>query len=1522
MFNGHLAVSIERETALDRVDSRCLLRAPWEGQFWLYRCPQTWYAACTAHRLLKTYKKPEYDTMKITNRIVEAYLNCKYKAYLLMNGETETPHDYSVLMDELVEDYRPTATQALLRRYKLESAPSIASVTLNHLKQGHSLILDCSVETEQFQFHFDALKKLDGVSSGWVSHYAPVLFCHSDSVRETQKRFLASSAYILSRLTNEPISSNGIVVYGPTCRHTAIQMAKYQRTVPLAIKKMHSLSTIDPPPLLLSSICRSCQFEKHCRRQALDQDNLTLLQRLGPKDVTRCNRKGIFTVNQLSYTFRPRKRNKRVKSKAEPFNVALQALALRDNSVYVVNQPDLPVSETQVYVDMEGTPSSKFVYLIGLHVVGSGPANSHYLWADTEEDERRILTEFCDILETLPDPHLLHFGGYEAKVFQRLLPHVSSDILKNILADKTTDVLKRIDSTVYFPTYSNSLKDIAQFLGYKWETRDATGLDSIVWRHRWERTGAVSLKEQLIRYNDDDCAALRLVTQFLRALPTEDSPPDGTREQPSVKRVASSCSISDDLRRFCKMKPAVEGFEQLVLCAYFDYQRDKVYLRTNPNMKRIQRRQQKNTDVRYRVNSNVEHQCDECAHCRGRSVETLGSGRHKKLSVDLRFSRTGIKRWVVKHHTHWHRCRRCGRHFLPKTYKDTPQFGNALVSWAMYQYVGNRMAFSQIKLTAKECFGIKLPVSRCHLFKGTLASRYRPTTKEILRRIVNGPLIHADETKIRLKGESGFVWVLSNMEEVAYIYRPTRETEFLKDILSDFNGVLVTDFYTGYDSMDCAQQKCLVHLIRDINSDLLKNPFDGELSAIAREFCSLMQEIVGTVDRFGLRARYLKKHVRGVRDWISRLDERQMVSDVAEKYRKRIAKYREKLFVFLEHDGIPWNNNNAEHAVKPFAKYRRLINGMVTEQGLHDYLVLLSLHQTCTYKGIQFLKFLLSGEKEIDSFIERSNSRAGQRALRVEKIGALPIINRILERLHLEELLDEYLPSEDERVTVPATKALLVLVRRLLVSREPLLDIGEWAGDYVPDRLGLTPEQLEGLNDDVVGCALGCLSRSDKTVFVRGLIPHLVGEFGVSLQQFRDDRTEITCQSKYSHVGKERIHPRPATKRLAFILTLSDDGGVPVYFRFVRGDTTDEQTNQKTWDLLTEFAGRHVLYVGDSKLATRKNMAYLNQHGVRLVTALSWTGVEDNSLSTAFREGSAFWQTLDETFDEVDRTESVDRFSVAKELTTSYEGYRLLWYRSERTAELDAIARSNRIERATQQLDELRRRITLPRTRYRERSKVTKSVKKILASCGVNDWIDVAVKTRTKTHSRQGRRGRPGENTRCVEKVTRRFDLSYQLNDARIAECERCDGVFPLVTNVHELSESEILLAYKRPSVTEERFSQLKTDFHVAPAYMRNASRIQALLGVYFLVVLVESLLTRELRQAMADQRIDSLPVDPEDQPCGSPTTSHLIDLFDSIQRHTPPGDSHGQRGFVTELTDLQRRVLKLLDIPETEFCG
>jgi hypothetical protein len=91
-----------------------------------------------------------------------------------------------------------------------------------------------------------------------------------------------------------------------------------------------------------------------------------------------------------------------------------------------------------------------------------------------------------------------------------------------------------------------------------------------------------------------------------------------------------------------------------------------------------------------------------------------------------------------------------------------------------------------------------------------------------------------------------------------------------------------------------------------------------------------------------------------------------------------LLKYKDKLFTFIEYDGVPWNNNNAEHAIKAFARYWEYAQGMISEKGLSDYLVLLSLYQSCKYKGVSFLKFLKSGMRDMDDFCKRGKPGRGQ----------------------------------------------------------------------------------------------------------------------------------------------------------------------------------------------------------------------------------------------------------------------------------------------------------------------------------------------------------------------------------------------------------------------------------------------------------------------------------------------------------------------------------------------------------------
>ncbi len=159
------------------------------------------------------------------------------------------------------------------------------------------------------------------------------------------------------------------------------------------------------------------------------------------------------------------------------------------------------------------------------------------------------------------------------------------------------------------------------------------------------------------------------------------------------------------------------------------------------------------------------------------------------------------------------------------------------------------------------------------------------------------------------------------------------------------------------------QQKCLIHLIRDLNEDALKHPYDEELKRPGLAFAVLLRAMVETVDRSGLKTRFLRRHLSDVDRFYRQIADAPLQSEIAIKLRDRLEKNRDKLFTLLMFDGVPWSNNNAEHAVKRFAALRQIIGGITSENGIRDYLVLLSICGTCKYMGLDFLDFVQSGEK-------------------------------------------------------------------------------------------------------------------------------------------------------------------------------------------------------------------------------------------------------------------------------------------------------------------------------------------------------------------------------------------------------------------------------------------------------------------------------------------------------------------------------------------------------------------------------
>jgi len=555
--------------------------------------------------------------------------------------------------------------------------------------------------------------------------------------------------------------------------------------------------------------------------------------------------------------------------------------------------------------------------------------------------------------------------------------------------------------------------------------------------------------------------------------------------------------------------------------------------------------------------------------------------------------------------------------------------------------------------------------------------------------------------------------------------------------------------------------------------------------------------------------------------------------------------------------------------------------------------------------------------------------------LRSFQVGALPLVNQILERIRLEEFFREYLPEDDPRCQFPTAQALLVLVRNVLMSREPVYAVGAWAARFAPDLFNLWDEQVAQLQDDRLGRCLTRLFVGTGPELILAVVRHVIAEFQVSLEELHNDSTTVSFYGAYPEASEEGLRlgrathaitwghnkdHRPDLKQLLYTLTVSHDGGVPVYFTSHSGNVVDDKTHCATWDLLCQLVGSaDFLYVADCKLTSEENLRHIARKG-RFVTVMPRTHGEDEKFRTSLRKSpqAIRWEPLYEVTDE--GGEVTDRLFVCADEWLSSQGYRLLWYRSTRKVALDQATRARHVQRALAALTELRERCLSPRTRLRERGKVQQAVDNLLAECEVESFVRVHIEEQEDAKYRQTKPGRPSKHTKYKKETRPRYHLTWELDVVALEKAEREDGIFPLLTNDRQLTAEEVLRAYKRQPIIEKRFSQLKTDFAVAPVYLKDVGRIQGLLAIYFFVLLVQTLMERELRQAMARKGIDSLPLYPENRLCSRPTTAKVIEVFEPIQRHLLITGDNEPQCLVTELTTLQRQIIRLLGLSSTDY--
>lgn len=912
--------------------------------------------------------------MKITPELFHAYLKCPTKCWLRATGEPGSGNAYAEWVKAQNDLYRVAETERMVATSssdEIATSPDAASVKAGKWRLATNLATHAQNDSWDLESELHVVERVPSNGRGKSVQFIPIRFIFTNKLGKDDKLLMAFDAFVLSKSQGREIKT-GKIIHGDDHATLKVKTSALGVEVRKRLDKIVTLlSSPTPPDLVLNRHCAECEFQARCRRIAVEKDDLSLLAGMSAKERQKLRSKGIFTVTQLSYTFRPRRRPKRQRDKREKYHHALKALAIREKKIHIVGNPELKIEGTPVYLDVEGLPDRDFYYLIGVRIGYGESAIQHRLWADTDEDEGKIWREFLGILETVEKPVLIHYGSYETNFMKHMKVRHGSPPGSSLEETATASVINVVSvmfAQIYFPTFSNGLKDVAAFLGYRWNDGISSGLDSIVWRIRWEQSSDDDQRRHLLAYNAQDCEALSVAARSACALVSCAEPSDNFQSQGAdvVRADAAGLPSKSKWRTF---KSPVTGFEVMNAAAHWDYQRSRVYARNGkrprkPLPRSGRRKKAKRTDQV--IIWPVSRCCPKCK----RHVRLKGPLVCRTVQ-DIIFGRHSLKRRVVKYVIQTYRCWKCRLVFgVDERFGVFRKYGWNLVSYLFYQIVELGVPQIIVARSFNRVFGFDLSHSTLNNCKVRFGRFYAETKKKILENIVSGKLVHADETRANIKGMTGFVWVLTSMREVVYILADSREGEIIQKLLSGFEGVLVTDFYTAYDSLGCPQQRCLIHLMRDLNDEVLGNPFDEQLKQVVTSFANVLRPMIETVDRRGLKKYFLRKHLKAVERFYRSLDQTDYQSEAALKCKERFQRNRDKLFTFLDCDGVPWNNNNAEHAIKAFARLRDVIAGSSTEKGIEEYLTLLSVCQTCKYMGVDFLDFLRSGEKDIHAFAD------------------------------------------------------------------------------------------------------------------------------------------------------------------------------------------------------------------------------------------------------------------------------------------------------------------------------------------------------------------------------------------------------------------------------------------------------------------------------------------------------------------------------------------------------------------------
>ena len=533
-----------------------------------------------------------------------------------------------------------------------------------------------------------------------------------------------------------------------------------------------------------------------------------------------------------------------------------------------------------------------------------------------------------------------------------------------------------------------------------------------------------------------------------------------------------------------------------------------------------------------------------------------------------------------------------------------------------------------------------------------------------------------------------------------------------------------------------------------------------------------------------------------------------------------------------------------------------------------------------------------------------------------------PMVTYYMDQLKLKELFEKYIPKTPNMHTSPSD-VLSLMVFNIVNTPSPLYKVSEWLTDYF-DGLGEYTLEAAKYNDDCLGRNTDRLYEADRNSLMLDLSANAIKAYHLETDINHNDSTTVTFKGRYENQvpGSIRLRHghnkdfRPDCLQIVYGLNITEDGNVPLSFKLSDGNLTDDGTHIPNWEELRQMLDKDdFIYVADCKLCNQDNLDHFDQNGGFFVTVVPKNRSMLKPFKRQLQDGEVEWQPAYSVPD--NRKPSRENGFYTFESEPAAKGYRLIWVLSTAKALQDQKTRERHLAKAEAVLSELSGK--LGRYQLKSRDQIEAAVAEAVKN--ISSLICVDLIEHKTCYKKKIGRGRPGPDSIYEDRTQITYELNWQRNLTAIEQQALADGVFPLITNTDKPCV-EVLRIYKNQAGLEKRFNTAKSVLGIAPVFLKKSSRIEAIMFLYFVALMVISLIERAIRKQMAAESIEKLPILPQKMQTGRPTWNNLRYLFRNVHLSQIFIKDHLVKQTIKGLQDIHLVVLRLLGVPPSVYLN